>query len=75
MFFKKKKATIISFVKTTELSITTDTTFYSTQVNGQYVNNSLSSDKEKAELFFESYVLNNGVCRIVETLRKEEIPN
>lgn len=65
--------TKLEFVKTVELDKGGLRTYYSTKKNGFYVKNSVSSNKEVAENFFNSLVELKGKAESSETIKTVEI--
>jgi hypothetical protein len=70
-FFKKQLKTKICLIKTVELTKNGWETKYHTEVNGSYVSNSISEQQEKAELFFEKVLENNGSTKMKEVVKEE----
>jgi hypothetical protein len=70
--FKRRVKKKISFIKTVELkSANSWDTSYHTEVNGRYVSNSVSHNKEQAESIFEKVLELHGTTKTKEVLREE----
>jgi len=67
-FFKKTEKTKCCLIKEVSLTIHGYAIIYYTTVNGMYLSSSLSTDREKAEQFFNMLLINKG-----KVINKEEV--
>lgn len=67
--FKKK----CRLVKKTLLTKNGWQTIYFTEVNGRYVSESYARDKEKAELFFNKILENEGATERKEIIKEKRV--
>ena len=70
-FLRKKQKTKCCFIKTVELTKEGWITKYHTEVDGIYISNSTSQEKEKAEMFFEKVLQNKGMTKLKEVIREQ----
>ena len=73
MFRFFKKTIKLQFVKEVDLTTKGEKVHYYSRKNEGFVTNSLSSNKEEAEKFFNELVKKQGVNKITEVLKEERV--